>query len=340
MEFGGRNRSPAGCGHEARWMVETDPGLLAPLGVSELEERVYRALLATPDATRTQLAASARIRPGSVTAALRRLESLGLVSRTAGRPQRVVAVVPDLALESLVQAQEHRLLQVRAAVSELVEDYQTSRRDDPRELVQILTVDQAPARRDQDLKASCREELLLLDRPPYAAPPDNPEQAPVLRRGVRWRTLYAPESLERPGARAHVEALVSAGEVARVLPGLPLKLVVVDRRTALLPLTLDRALAQTAVIHRSTLLDAMVALFEVFWERAIPLGGTAPPASLTEQDRAVLSLLVSGAKDEAIARELGIGVRTLRRRMRHLMELLDAETRFQAGMQAVRRGWV
>ena len=49
---------------------------------------------------------------------------------------------------------------------------------------------------------------------------------------------------------------------------------------------------------------------------------------------------MTGAKDEAIARELGIGVRTLRRRMSHLMGLLDAETRFQAGMQAVRRGWV
>jgi DNA-binding NarL/FixJ family response regulator len=133
---------------------------------------------------------------------------------------------------------------------------------------------------------------------------------------------------------------MSAGEVARVLPGLPLKLVVVDRRTALLPLTLDRALAQTAVIHRSTLLDAMVTLFEMFWERALPLGSGTATQELTEQDRTVLALLVTGAKDEAIARELGIGVRTLRRRMRHLMAILDAETRFQAGMQAVRRGWV
>ena len=183
-------------------------------------------------------------------------------------------------------------------------------------LVEILTGEQAAARRFQELQASCHEELLLFDRPPYAAPPDNPQQAPVLRRGVRWRTIYAPESMERPGAREHVESLMSAGEVARVLPGLPLKLVVVDRRTALLPLTLDQALAQTAVIHRSTLLDAMVTLFETFWERALPLGsGPAAPHELTEQDRAVLSLLVTGAKDEAIARELGIGVRTLRRRM-------------------------
>ena len=320
--------------------MEAGSGLLAPLGVSELEERVYRALLAAPDSTRAQLAAEVRARPGRVTVALRRLELLGLVSRTAGRPQRLAAVGPDLAVEALVQAQEQRLLQVRSAVSELAAEHRAGRRDDPSELVEILAGEQAAARRFQELQASCHEELLLFDRPPYAAPADNPQQAPVLRRGVSWRTIYAPESLERPGARGHVQALMSAGEVARVLPGLPLKLVVVDRRTALLPLTLDRALAQTAVIHRSTLLDAMVTLFEMFWERALPLGSGAAAADLTEQDRAVLSLLVTGAKDEAIARELGIGVRTLRRRMHHLMGLLDADTRFQAGMQAVRRGWI
>ena len=89
-------------------------------------------------------------------------------------------------------------------MSELVAEHRASRRDDPSVLVEILTGEQAAARRFQELQASCHEELLLFDRPPYAAPPDNPQQAPVLRRGVRWRTIYAPESLERPGARAHV----------------------------------------------------------------------------------------------------------------------------------------
>ena len=138
-----------------------------------------------------------------------------------------------------------------------------------------------------------------------------------------------------------MQRLVAAGEEARVLPGLPLKLVIVDRHTALLPLTLDSALAQTAVIHRSTLLDAMVNLFEIYWERALPLDERGPAGDgLSGQDREILGLLVAGAKDEVIARQLGVGVRTLRRRMQHLMATLDAETRFQAGMQASRRGWV
>ena len=321
--------------------MEAGSGLLEPLGVTALEEKVYRALLVTPDSTRDQLASAVGASRGSVAAALRRLAALELVVRTAGRPERLAAVVPELAFEALVQAQEHRIIQVRAAVADLVALHQAHRRDDPSELVEILTGEQAAAQRFAELQASCHEELLLLDRPPYAAPPDNPEQERVLGRGVRWRTIYAPESLERSGARAHVEGLRDRGERARVLPGLPLKLAVVDRRTALLPLTLDQALAQTAVIHRSTLLDAMVTLFEQFWARALPLTAEdAGPDEVGDQDRAILAMLVAGLKDETIARDLGIGVRTLRRRMHHLMELLDAQTRFQAGMQAVRRGWV
>lgn len=76
--------------------------------------------------------------------------------------------------------------------------------------------------------------------------------------------------------------------------------------------------------------------------RAVPIddAGGPPPGELTDDDRNILALPVTGAKDEIIARELDIGVRTLRRRMSHLLQVLDADTRFQAGIQATRRGWV
>jgi DNA-binding NarL/FixJ family response regulator len=45
-----------------------------------------------------------------------------------------------------------------------------------------------------------------------------------------------------------------------------------------------------------------------------------------------------GAKDETIARQLGVSLRTVRRRVAELMDELGASTRFQAGMEAVRRG--
>lgn len=322
--------------------MRSEPGLLAPLGVPPFEEQAYRVLLNRHEADRGELAEALGRRPEAVGAALGRLEELGLVRRLGGRPQRFAPVMPDVAMESLVSLRQQEILQARAAAAELLAEYRAGRRDDPGELVEILTGEQAVANRFAELQDSCTDELLMFDRPPYAAPPDNPEQTAILRRGIRWRTVYAPESLQRPKAREHVQQLVVAGEEARMLPGLPMKLVIVDRRIALLPLTLGSGLAQSAVIHRSTLLDAMVTLFELFWNRAFPIGDARPARTeeISEADRQILAMLVTGAKDEVIARELDIGIRTLRRRMQQLLRTLDAETRFQAGMQASRRGWV
>lgn len=54
----------------------------------------------------------------------------------------------------------------------------------------------------------------------------------------------------------------------------------------------------------------------------------------------MLTLLVGGLKDEAIARQLGWSVRTMRRRISRLHEELGAANRFQAGVIAARRGWI
>ncbi|MEV0841406.1 hypothetical protein AB0I55_17850 [Actinocatenispora sera] len=51
-------------------------------------------------------------------------------------------------------------------------------------------------------------------------------------------------------------------------------------------------------------------------------------------------MLVSGLKDEAVARQLGWSLRTMRRRVQRLHQRLGATNRFQAGVQAARRGWI
>lgn len=63
-------------------------------------------------------------------------------------------------------------------------------------------------------------------------------------------------------------------------------------------------------------------------------------APLDDRDREILSLLLSGVTDIAIARQLSISARTVERRARRMMDLLDATTRFQAGARAVQRGWI
>ena len=83
------------------------------------------------------------------------------------------------------------------------------------------------------------------------------------------------------------------------------------------------------------LVAAFTAVFDDAWA-----SGIAVPDEDIEQDpdTRLLSLLASGFKDEAIARYLGIGVRTVRRRVAELMDDLSVHSRFQLGVVAERRG--
>ncbi len=93
------------------------------------------------------------------------------------------------------------------------------------------------------------------------------------------------------------------------------------------------------VVRTPVLVLAMREMFELLWSRAVPV----PPADgegVADEPALILALLAAGAKDEAIARHLRLSLRTVRRRVAALMDQLGASTRFQAGIEAARRGLV
>ncbi|MER7334059.1 MULTISPECIES: LuxR C-terminal-related transcriptional regulator [unclassified Micromonospora] len=92
------------------------------------------------------------------------------------------------------------------------------------------------------------------------------------------------------------------------------------------------------VVRPSPLLDGLVLLFDACWSRAVPLGVDA--TALDVQALQVLKLLAAGLQDEAIARQLGTTTRTVRRRVQDVLAALHAKSRFHAGVEASRRGWV
>jgi hypothetical protein len=104
------------------------------------------------------------------------------------------------------------------------------------------------------------------------------------------------------------------------------------------------------VVRESSLLDALIALFEHHWEIGAPLrvteegqiggAGTTDAASPVGEDRHLLSLMVAGMTDEAIAGQLRVSKRTVQRRIQGLMSLAGVATRMQLGWHAARRDWL
>jgi hypothetical protein len=150
--------------------------------------------------------------------------------------------------------------------------------------------------------------------------------------------IYAPEALDLPGALDAAQDATRAGERSRVHADLPMKLAIGDRRLAILPVGADEAVDAALCIRPSALLYALVQLFDLLWTQATPI--VAPDSDGEVSDRALAALLASGAKDDVVARHLGTSTRTLSRRIAELMEHLHVRTRFQAGVQAVRLGWL
>jgi DNA-binding CsgD family transcriptional regulator/DNA-binding Lrp family transcriptional regulator len=315
---------------------------LAPAGITPFDESVYRATVSRRVASPAEIAAELGHSTERVGRSLDRLREQGLVGRLSGTRRRYAAIEPQTALDALVRARTGELEHVRLAAAELSRMFAAAREDGVEE-VQIATGGDALARWFVTLQQEARQEVLTLDRPPYALTTSNPVEATALTRGVVYRAVYAPEALEWPGVLNDIRDLVKHGEQARVLPGLRVKVAIADRRLALMPLSLDLTGVRAAIIRPSTLLDAMVDYWELCWRQALPLDAPAAgPADdpLAEEDRQLLTLLVSGLKDDAIARQLGWSVRTMRRRMSRLHELLGASNRFQAGVMATRRGWL
>lgn len=84
--------------------------------------------------------------------------------------------------------------------------------------------------------------------------------------------------------------------------------------------------------------DCAVHQLDVHREPAFRLAGPAPNAKEpTERQLAIGDLMSIGLTDAAIARALGLSLRTVRTDIRQLLAALGARSRFQAGCLLARR---
>jgi hypothetical protein len=225
---------------------------------------------------------------------------------------------------------------VRAEARVLLSELRAQEQHRPENLVEVIVGQEAIAARFAQLLNGTHEQLLVLDRPPYASQVDESDTRVrgLLNEGVVVRGIYSPDSLDVPGGVDEAYSAADAGETSRVHPQVPMKLAVFDRKVALLPLSVDQLVDSALVVHPCALLDALMEMFNLLWDQAVPV---VPPAKTDPLDARLMTLLAAGFKDDAIARQLALSSRTVGRRVAELMETLGARTRFQAGIHAQRR---
>lgn len=322
--------------------------MLEAVGITGTAARVYEELVETDQLSAEQVAERCAISARQAAAELRNIASLGLAFRVGRRPVLYRAIAPDLAISTLIAQREEELRQARATMHQLTAVFQeASRVRHPDTHVEVVHGTQNIARLSVRVHEQTQRQLRGFDRPPYSHEPGTNHrlEGSRLADGVAYRVIYDSTALAIPGRMTDdIFPSSAAGEQARTRPELPIKMLISDDQFALVPAAVTtRSIETTFVIHRSPVLDALIALFEAEWARATPIPGasSAPTTSAPDPETAaLLAMLAAGMTDAAIARSLTWSMRTTQRRMRQLMTDLGVTSRFQAGVAAREKGWL
>jgi sugar-specific transcriptional regulator TrmB/DNA-binding CsgD family transcriptional regulator len=329
--------------------------MLVELGITPDVELVYRALLARPGATVSGLAGALEQPRAHVATALADLVDAGLVLRSDDRT--FVAAPPAVAIGALITERRDGLRLAEQALATLAEEHRAAvAGKDIGNLLEVVTgVDAIRHRYRQVQQAATRELRMFVTAPFVAVPPgENSAEITAVDRGVVIRAVLDKAVLSEPGAAEETDDSLRRGLELRVADRLPLKLVIADAELALVPLADEHGGEPGAVLlQRSGLLAALDALFESTWRHAYPLTrsqlegdgdladlhGIDGPDGPSALDRQVLGLMLAGLSDQAVASQLGLSLRTVQRRLRHLQDLAGVKSRMQLGWYAARQGW-
>ena len=160
----------------------------------------------------------------------------------------------------------------------------------------------------------------------------------ALRRGVTMRTLYQHAARRSTATAKYVEAVTAEGAQVRTLDEFFNRLIVVDRRVAIIPGDDPNV---TLAIREPSMIAYLADIFERSWERARPFttqDSTHARGIAAEQRAMTIRMLIGGHSDPVGAARLGVSPRTYAGYVSDLKQEFEVESRFQLGYEMGRRG--
>ena len=244
-------------------------------------------------------------------------------------------IAPDLALgKLLLRRQRQMLVRHRDLLDEYERLARLTRRsiggDTGSPLVEMIVSAAQVTAVQRDLQAGALWDYraIQIPRQVRAGPPP--------RTGARRRLICTAELM------AWRSPLLDTDDECRTIDAVPMRMVLADG-VGLVLLTTTGTEAG-ALVRAPVVVEALAQYFDLLWDRALPVRGPVPAGEqddpLPRSDRVILGMLMAGLPDNAIARNLGVSPRSVRRHVAALEERAGVTTRFALGAAAVRLGWV
>ncbi|WP_433437387.1 LuxR C-terminal-related transcriptional regulator [Nonomuraea sp. CA-141351] len=321
------------------------------LGLDSAQTALYSAILRLHRATLTDLAQAMDGPVEKVGRQLNDLVKLGVVDEQSGEylarhPAAALGRVIAERLDRLAE-ESRRIDTALGSIRSLIRDYDAGRdyqsgpftvemvngADVLYESVVGIAVQSPP----MELMTALPDERTMTD---FARKFADPWIDAQKRKLLTVHAIIPVSTLVLPGVRDQLMRLLETGGKVRTLDRVPSWFMTAGSEVAGLPPFWGGNLPDHAynfcLIRTPIVVGLLRTLFRELWARAVPL----PWGRRSEGMIQVLRLAAQGMCDDSIARQLGVSVRTVRARFADAMTELGAQSRFHAGVEAARRGWL
>jgi len=257
---------------------------LRSLGLTAYEAEVYEALVRMERVKVQDLAGMVSVPRPQIYVALRGLVEKGVCVETKGPVSLYSAVNPEHAFRQVLKREEAALQAKAEAVKKLeLEHQQREREEAPAHLITVLKGAQVKRYID-DMADKAQSEVLILLKSAAGQSTKSLEGAArseigMLGRGVRVRCLYEEASLADEQVAAILRKLLAAGEESRVIPSVPMNMMVFDDRSAMFSLASERAGVTVFAFTHPDLVLMMKTGFEFLWQQ-----GRSTKEALSEKE--------------------------------------------------------
>jgi HTH-type transcriptional regulator, sugar sensing transcriptional regulator len=201
----------------------------------------------------------------------------GLASSHPGRPVKYTPASPNQAIERLVGDRRQALAELEEAATAAVEQLTPAFRagqihHDPLEFIEVLRDHRAISERFRDVQQGMKREILVFTKPPYATPPqDNVAGLRVLKTG-NARSVYEFSLFDDPTHVEGVRRFIEAGEQARFVAELPLKLAIVDGTIVMFGMqdpVAESSEVTMVVVEHPSLAGVLTVAFDAVWAQGL-----------------------------------------------------------------------
>ena len=282
---------------ESKVLIQT----FKDLGFNSHEAKCYLALLERGTLTVGEISKLAGIPRTNAYDSLEKLMSKGMCVERPGDTKRYSASDPALLREKFVmekdKATQMELENLRKKEKEILENAKADKerlenvvnelspryekgvlKTDPLDYIEIIKDPYQIHKKFMQFVEETKEEIVVFTKPPFSSPREKLEEqadreADILKRGIRCRSIYeiAKDEDEKRWQLEMINRAVRAGEEARILKELPMKMAIFDGKIVLLaledPVSKQPSFTTQIVEHRA-LAKGLKILFETLWQQA------------------------------------------------------------------------